>query len=1189
MFGACPNISDGHQTNGAGAAGTTFAFGKHRGRTFEETADADPSYCEWALRLDGPSGQLQAFVEFVKARGTQMRPAASSMAGVGTPSGASSTAGMPHVGGSAFGGSCPGPPRLASIPGPPWQASPMPPGNNFMAGGAPYFPGVPQYGAVAAQGPRLRLQDDETFVCELLPDRQFLVRAERAPGLPQNAWGNGGMRGGLIYLPPDIWKAIGTLPGAKLAGNRRAWTFQLDSHEIVARGLQQMGAVEMIPPWVLQMMDASARQPDPGELDCTRLPDRLLPYQLEGVRFGISRGGRCLIGDEMGLGKTVQALALAAQYAQEWPVLVVCPSSLRWVWKEQAEDWLPRYVREHEVQVIKKGSDTLNLRAKFWIISYSLLAADMKNGKFQQRPDGSPHAIVIADESHNVKDWGTARTKALIPLLRRARRAILLSGTPTRNSADELHPQLVGLLPWLPVRIEEFRTRYCVQRPQQIFGGKSVNKVVGARNAAELNHLLTNTVMVRRLKKDVLTQLPPKRRQKIPMDVSDSKLMREVRAEMQRMKLRTGVGVSPELLRTGDGRLHDFGTVTGALDEVGGGGAVSTLFQKMAQAKLPAVKEYILEVLERGEEKAIIFAHHLVVLDEISSLLEASLPKYGLTHVRIDGRTAVHKRTDLVKSFQENPSCRIALLSITACGEGLTLTAAGLVIFAELYWVPGAIEQAEARAHRIGTSHNRIIVEFLVVPNSPDEQIYNSLERKKKDTSHVLNGAAESLDAAHRARKRDCESDPEPMPIDAGKPTDGMAGVIEKCTTAAKTKMEAFFEKRKAEDECQHPETKKRREEEEEEEEEGDEPKTEARELCWEEANGEGGCSEAGHVQGDAPEEGDRAQAIVSPTLHTALPEQAASAAAPEPAKPCPQAELAPQPCTLTPRKSEQDRAVPRAAASKATPAKQRKAPKSKEAPSGAAPDPATQLQDEDDLVPLAALLPKATTVPAVTIVVDDATAAAATDVAVAATAPAADVPEAATATASGAASTDNDGLTESSSSHSKTHSSHPKGKRNANCLEVTEEEPWRCHLKRALDSNTNRGSGSSKGFQQAVLEASWAAPRDLVAEIVGVLQVFQANTCGPAKARIFSILYPDKALPKYYTRSSKITVKGDASAAKEADNQPTDSHEVVDKADVVSADQTTSGPSASKGGTRNVEAQPTAQTLGKWFKTSGK
>eukprot|EP00930_Biecheleria_cincta_P094736 TRINITY_DN8618_c0_g1_i2.p1 TRINITY_DN8618_c0_g1~~TRINITY_DN8618_c0_g1_i2.p1 ORF type:complete len:183 (+),score=48.66 TRINITY_DN8618_c0_g1_i2:251-799(+) len=91
------------------------------------------------------------------------------------------------------------------------------------------------------------------------------------------------------------------------------------------------------------------------------------------------------------------------------------------------------------------------------------------------------------------------------------------------------------------------------------------------------------------------------------------------------------------------------------------------------------------------------------------------------------------------------------------------MTAAGLVIFAELYWVPGAIEQAEARAHRIGSTHSKVVVEFLVVPDSPDEHIYNSLERKKKDTSHVLDGVAESLNAtkqlASRVRKRAAEDD----------------------------------------------------------------------------------------------------------------------------------------------------------------------------------------------------------------------------------------------------------------------------------------------------------------------------------------------------------------------------------------------------------------------------------------------
>merc|ERR1719492_697777 len=140
------------------------------------------------------------------------------------------------------------------------------------------------------------------------------------------------------------------------------------------------------------------------------------------------------------------------------------------------------------------------------------------------------------------------------------------------------------------------------------------------------------------------------------------------------------------------------------------------------------------------------------MMDEISELLDKQLSKEGLCHMRIDGRTPGAKRAGLVKKFQEEPSCRIVLLSIAACGEGLTLTAAGLVIFAELYWVPGAMEQAEARAHRIGSTHSKVIVEFLVVPNSPDERIFSCLERKTKDTSCVLDGTCKSLDAERQER-----------------------------------------------------------------------------------------------------------------------------------------------------------------------------------------------------------------------------------------------------------------------------------------------------------------------------------------------------------------------------------------------------------------------------------------------------
>eukprot|EP00448_Togula_jolla_P018493 CAMPEP_0170581482 /NCGR_PEP_ID=MMETSP0224-20130122/7061_1 /TAXON_ID=285029 /ORGANISM="Togula jolla, Strain CCCM 725" /LENGTH=706 /DNA_ID=CAMNT_0010904617 /DNA_START=14 /DNA_END=2134 /DNA_ORIENTATION=- len=621
-----------------------FAFGKHKGKSFEEVAESDVGYCKWVLGLEGPSGQLQAFADFVRANGVA--------SGDGE--------------------------RAASR------------GRSLGSG-------------------RLGSQGEGTnFVCELLSAQEFQVRSEAAGGAA-------------AFVPPNIWKAIGALKGARMSASRKEWLFPMSSYDNVVAELAGLGSVEEVPAWVLGFLRSAKLREHTLAKD--RLPARLLPYQLEGVRFGLSRGGRCILGDEMGLGKSVQALSLAAQYTSEWPVLVVCPSTLRWVWQEQIQEWLPM-LKPSEVQVVKKGTDVFNADAKFWIISYNLFAADCKaqKGRFQLRPDGTPHKVVIVDESHNIKEWGAERTKAVVPLVRKATRAMLLSGTPTRNAADELHPQLCAVVPGFSGKLADFRARYCIQQSTQI-AGRTVNRVIGSRNASELNHLLTSVVMVRRLKKEVLAELPEKRRQKVPLDISDSKAMKDIKRDME-------------------GMTGDF---------IGGGGggteALAALFQRTMNAKVPAVKEYLLEVLQRGDEKVIIFAHHKVMMDAISEMLTKQLAKDRLTHIRIDGGTPAQKRPGLVKTFQTDDSCRIALLSITACGEGLTLTAAGLVIFAELYWVPGAVEQAEARAHRIGTTHSKVVVEYLVVPGSPEERLYNTLERKKLETSHVLDGAAESLGA----------------------------------------------------------------------------------------------------------------------------------------------------------------------------------------------------------------------------------------------------------------------------------------------------------------------------------------------------------------------------------------------------------------------------------------------------------
>lgn len=305
-----------------------------------------------------------------------------------------------------------------------------------------------------------------------------------------------------------------------------------------------------------------------------------------------------------------------------------------------------------------------------------------------------------------------------------------------------------------------------------------MNQVVGGRNGRELNYLLTNSVMIRRQKKDVLKQLPEKRRQKVPLDVVDTKQLKDIRKDM----------------------VHLNSIMEGSTEEKLG---MPEMFGSLAQAKLPAVKEYLQDVMDRGDEKAIVFAHHHHMIDELDEVFKSRLAKDGQTHIRIDGRTSMSKRSDLVKKFQTDPDCRVALLSITACGEGLTLTAAGLVIFAELYWVPGVLEQAEARAHRIGTTHSKVIVEFLVVPNSPDEKIYDMLERKKKVTSTVLDGAAVTLGATTTARRK-----PAPRKAESPHPEDL---VKKKSKTGLSDMLVSERDRQRSSQDISSPESKKSR------------------------------------------------------------------------------------------------------------------------------------------------------------------------------------------------------------------------------------------------------------------------------------------------------------------------------------------------------------------------------------------
>uniref|UniRef100_A0A3Q3JGC7 Zinc finger, RAN-binding domain containing 3 n=1 Tax=Monopterus albus TaxID=43700 RepID=A0A3Q3JGC7_MONAL len=409
-----------------------------------------------------------------------------------------------------------------------------------------------------------------------------------------------------------------------------------------------------------------------------KLLQRLMPFQREGVEFALSRNGRCMIADEMGLGKTVQAIAVAYAFRQEWPLLVVVPSSLKYPWIEELERWIPE-LQPGDINLVENKSQTMGFSSsKVTILGYGLLTTDAC--LLVEALTRQEFGVVVVDESHYLKTRNAARTRILVPLIQRAKRAILLTGTPALGRPIELFMQIDALYPMKFGTWADYTKKYC-NAHYRYFGPRKQWDCRGASNLPELHQRLSR-IMIRRRKDEVLTQLPPKIRQRIPFDLPKE------------------------------------------------------------AAKAGAVKDYIKMMLETEQLKFLVFAHHLTMLQACTeAVIEAKA-----AYIRIDGSVPSSERIQLVHKFQSDLETRVAILSILAAGQGLTFTAASHVVFAELYWNPGHMKQAEDRAHRIGQTSS-VNVHYLIAKGTFDTVMWSMLNRKETVTGSTLNGRKEYLKA----------------------------------------------------------------------------------------------------------------------------------------------------------------------------------------------------------------------------------------------------------------------------------------------------------------------------------------------------------------------------------------------------------------------------------------------------------
>jgi len=435
-----------------------------------------------------------------------------------------------------------------------------------------------------------------------------------------------------------------------------------------------------------------------------------LPYQRAAIAFGLTRSS-VLFADEMGLGKTIEALGVINADPEARRVLVVCPASLKLNWARECERWL---VDRGPIGVAGK---TFPDEANVVIVNYDIL------GKWKQEL-GQPWDVLVADECHYVKNKDAKRSKALYEVV--ARRKLFLTGTPILNRPVELWAIVHALAPDEFDHFWNFAKRYC-KPVRNRFGWE----FTGATHLDELHERLRSTVMVRRTKAEVLPDLPPKRRQVIELasDHIAGLIAIETGAwEEHRRRLNELRAVS----RSGDERNEaQLAALRAGVNMAFG--ELAKLRQDTALAKVPLVVEHLKNVLDDAG-KLVVFAHHRAVIRELAE-------PFGDAAVTLTGDDDVTARQAAVDRFQDDPSCRLFIGSITAAGLGLTLTASAHVVFAELDWVPAHLTQAEDRTHRIG-QQDSVLVQHLVLQDSLDARMVGTLIKKQRVIDEAIDGGA---------------------------------------------------------------------------------------------------------------------------------------------------------------------------------------------------------------------------------------------------------------------------------------------------------------------------------------------------------------------------------------------------------------------------------------------------------------
>jgi hypothetical protein len=467
----------------------------------------------------------------------------------------------------------------------------------------------------------------------------------------------------------------------------------------------------------------SGERPHP-EAEPEGFQGTLRQYQKEGLgwlvfleKMGL---GGCL-ADDMGLGKTIQVLAMLLRRQQQVateglghrPSLVVVPKSLIFNWIEEAARFAPQLKVLNHTGAARRENTALLPEADIILTTYGTLRRDAVDHR-QLEFD-----YVVLDEAQTIKNAGSQAAKAC--RLLKARHRLAVTGTPVENHIGEL---------W---SIFEFLN------PGQLGTAARLRRfLAGGRggSAADIVARAVRPYLLRRTKDQVLTDLPEKTEQTLMVELGTKQrkaydelrehYRQELTGRISRMGIsRSRIAVLEALLRLRQAACHP--------------GLIDPAEKSEPGAKLEALLEQLDEVTDEGH-KVLVFSQFTSFL----AILRQHLDEKSVVYEYLDGRTT--DRQARVNRFQEDPDCRLFLISLKAGGQGLNLTAADYIYILDPWWNPAVEAQAVDRAHRIGQT--RPVFAYRLIARDTVEEKIVSLQARKRELAESIVRAEEGMAAS---------------------------------------------------------------------------------------------------------------------------------------------------------------------------------------------------------------------------------------------------------------------------------------------------------------------------------------------------------------------------------------------------------------------------------------------------------